>query len=364
IDGFRFDLASILGRDIWGAPLANPPLLEALAHDPILAKCKLIAEAWDAGGLYQVGSFPSYGRWAEWNGRYRDTVRRFLKGDLGVVGDMAERLAGSSDLYYGRGTTASINFITCHDGFNLADLVSYNDKHNEANGEENRDGANDNHSWNCGAEGPTDDPGVNALRRRQMKNALAMLLVSQGVPMLLMGDEVGRTQQGNNNVYCQDNGLNWLDWSLREKNADLFRFTQRLIAFRQAHRVLRRATHFNAQSAGPHGLPEISWHGTRAWDADWSGTGRTLAFMLTGSHEPTQYEDNSIYVILNMHWDTHGFALPEPPHGQRWHVFVNTDMPSPQDVWEPGNEPLLEEQAFVLAAGRSVVILVGKRTAP
>ena len=226
VDGFRFDLASILGRDADGTPLPNPPLLEALAMDPVLGKTKLIAEAWDAGGLYQVGTFPAYGRWAEWNGKYRDCVRKFLKGDMGQVGDMAQRLLGSPDLYPTRGPTASINFVTCHDGFTLADLVSYNDKHNEANGEENRDGANDNHSWNCGVEGPTDDPQILALRRRQIKNALAMLLLSQGVPMLLMGDEVGRTQQGNNNAYCHDSPLTWLDWSLQEQNAELFRFCQ------------------------------------------------------------------------------------------------------------------------------------------
>ena len=207
IDGFRFDLASILGRDPWGAPLSNPPLLENLAFDPILAKCKLIAEAWDAGGLYQVGSFPSYGRWAEWNGKYRDTVRKFLKGDMGQVGEMAQRIQGSPDLYWWRGPSASINFITAHDGFTLADLVSYNHKHNEANGEHNNDGSNDNDSWNCGWEGPTDDPEINALRCRQIKNAVAFLMVSQGVPMILMGDEIGRTQQGNNNAYCHDNEL-------------------------------------------------------------------------------------------------------------------------------------------------------------
>ncbi|MFM8320458.1 MAG: glycogen debranching protein, partial [Chloroflexota bacterium] len=194
IDGFRFDLASILGRDPSGAPLANPPLLETLAFDPVLAKCKLIAEAWDAGGLYQVGSFPAYGRWAEWNGKFRDGLRRFIKGDPGLTGDIAQRLTGSPDLYAGRGPTASINFITAHDGFTLYDLVSYNDKHNEANGEDNRDGANDNHAWNCGWEGPSEDPAVNALRRRQMKNAAAILLLSQGVPMILMGDEAARTQ--------------------------------------------------------------------------------------------------------------------------------------------------------------------------
>ena len=226
IDGFRFDLAAILGRDPWGAPLKNPPLLETLAFDPVLGKCKLIAEAWDAGGLYQVGSFPAFGRWAEWNGKYRDDLRRFLKGDSGMVGALAQRIQGSPDLYgwNGRGPAASINFITCHDGFTLHDLFAYNGKHNEANLEQNQDGSNDNYSWNCGWEGETDNPDINALRKRLIRNAWAILLVSQGVPMVLMGDEMGRTQRGNNNTYCQDNDLNWLDWTLAEKNADLVRF--------------------------------------------------------------------------------------------------------------------------------------------
>ena len=218
IDGFRFDLAAILGRDQDGAPMLNPPLLEVLAHDPVLAKCKLIAEAWDAGGLYQVGSFPAFGRWSEWNGKYRDTLRRWIKGDGGLASELALRLQGSPDLYASRGPTASINFITCHDGFTLMDMVSYNDKHNEANGENNNDGANDNNSWNSGWEGETDDPEIKALRFRQMKNAFALLMVSQGVPMLLMGDEMGHTQRGNNNLYCHDNELSWLDWNLLEKN--------------------------------------------------------------------------------------------------------------------------------------------------
>ena len=276
IDGLRFDLASVLGRDPFGAPMANPPLLETLAFDPILAKCKLIAEAWDAGGLYQVGSFPAYGRWAEWNGKYRDCVRKFLKGEPGQVGEMAQRIQGSPDLYWGRGPTASINFVTCHDGFTLADLVSYNGKHNEANGENNGDGANDNESWNCGWEGPSTDPAVNALRRRQMKNAVAILLVSQGVPMLLMGDEFARTQHGNNNAYCQDNELSWVDWAALEANQDLFRFFKNRIAFRKAHANLRSGCYLGGDGV------RLSWHGTRAWDVDWSGTARTLAFLLDG----------------------------------------------------------------------------------
>ncbi|MDQ4100430.1 MAG: glycogen debranching protein GlgX, partial [Chloroflexota bacterium] len=342
IDGFRFDLASILGRDPQGSPLANPPLLETLAFDPILARCKLIAEAWDAGGLYQVGSFPSWGRWAEWNGEYRDTLRSFLKGDAGQVGAMAQRIQGSPDLYgwNGRGPTASINFVTAHDGFTLADLVSYNQKHNEANGEHNNDGANNNLSWNCGWEGPTNDPSIDALRRRQIKNAIAMLLMSQGVPMILMGDEVGRTQLGNNNTYCHDNELNWLDWTLMQSNADLLRFFGRCIAFRKAHPVLRGSSHLRNQDYLGTGYADVTWHGTRAWHVDWSEHSRILAFMLCGKHAGCgRQTDNYLYVAMNMHWEDHVFELPALPDGMRWHVFANTSVDPPEDVWEPGGEP-------------------------
>jgi glycogen operon protein len=361
IDGFRFDLAAILGRDPLGAPLLNPPLLETLAFDPILAKCKLVAEAWDAGGLYQVGSFPAYGRWAEWNGKYRDGIRKFLKGEAGMVSEMAQRLQGSPDLYLSRGPTASINFITAHDGFTLMDLVSYNEKHNWANGENNNDGGNDNESWNCGWEGPTDDPGINALRRRQIKNAIAMLMVSQGVPMILMGDEVGRTQQGNNNTYCQDNELNWLDWTLLEGNADLFRFFKHMIAFRHAHPLLRNRWHFSNRDYVGSGYADITWHGTKAWSADWSDSSRTIAFMLCGKHAHGGAKpDNYIYVAMNVHWEAHWFDLPGLPDGMQWHVAANTGAPSPDDIWEPGREPVLADQGGLLVGDRSVVVLVGK----
>ncbi|MGF1492661.1 MAG: glycogen debranching protein GlgX [Microcoleaceae cyanobacterium] len=362
IDGFRFDLAAILGRDPWGAPLANPPLLEILAFDPILARCKLIAEAWDAGGLYQVGSFPAYGRWAEWNGKYRDSLRQFLIGE-GNVGDVAQRLQGSPDLYAasGRAPATSINFITCHDGFTLADLVSYNHKHNEANGEGNNDGSNDNYSWNCGAEGWTDDPEINTLRQRQMRNAIALLFVSQGVPMLLMGDEMGRSQNGNNNTYCHDSELTWLNWDLLETNADLFRFVQCCIAFRRQHPVLRNRQHFQNQDYVGSGYGDITWHGLQAWNADWSPGSRTLAFMLCGKHAcGGKTSDNYIYVAMNMHWETYIFELPRLPDGLQWHIFVNTGCVSPHDAWEPGMEPLLENQSSILLGDRSVVILVGK----
>ena len=362
IDGFRFDLASILGRDPWGFPLANPPLLESLAFDPILAKCKLIAEAWDAGGLYQVGSFPAYGRWAEWNGKYRDTVRKFIKGDA-TVGEMAQRLQGSPDLYAweGRAPATSINFITAHDGFTLMDLVSYNDKHNQANGENNNDGDNSNESWNCGWEGATDDLAIQALRRRQIKNALAMLMVSQGVPMILMGDELGRTKQGNNNTYCHDNELNWLDWQLLDTNADLFRFFQQCIAFRKAHPVLRNRQHFQNQDYVGSGYADITWHGTQAWNADWSKDSRCLAFLLCGKHaRQGTREDNYIYVAMNLHWQANWFELPGLPADMNWHVFANTGAASPEDIWQPGSEPKLEDQGGILLGDRSVVILVGR----
>ena len=282
IDGFRFDLASILGRDQNGAPLSNPPLLESLAYDPVLSKCKLVAEAWDAGGLYQVGSFPAYGRWAEWNGKYRDAVRRFIKGDEGMAGEIATRIQGSPDLYWYRGPTASLNFITCHDGFTLRDIVSYNGKHNEGNGEWNSDGANDNNSWNCGWEGETNDSGVNAVRERQMRNAATILFLSRGVPMLLMGDEVGRTQGGNNNSYCHDSALSWMNWDDVKNEAKLLRFFSKLLAFRLAHPVLRGNRFFEHRDYVGSGKPDIGFHGTRVGQPDWGG--RCLAFLLCGKH--------------------------------------------------------------------------------
>lgn len=359
IDGFRFDLAAILGRDQNGAPLANPPLLESLAHDPILARCKLVAEAWDAGGLYQVGSFPNYGRWAEWNGKFRDDVRKFLVGGDGAVGALAQRLQGSPDLYWYRSPSASINFITCHDGFTLSDLVAYNGKHNEGNGENNNDGANDNNSWNCGAEGPTEDAGVNAMRARQMRNALTILLFSQGVPMLLSGDEVARSQDGNNNAYCHDNEISWFDWSLVERNADLLTFTRRLIAFRKAHPALRRREHFRYSDEAKVGLPDISFHGTQAWRPEWADWSKALAVMLCGAYAPGGADDD-IYLALNTYWEGLEFEVPQPRAGRRWRVFVNTGLAAPGDACELGEEPLLEPQDRILLGPRSVMILIAR----
>ena len=265
VDGFRFDLASILTRGKDGTPMVSPPLIDALAHDTILGRTKLIAEAWDAGGLYQVGNFPSWNRWSEWNGKYRDCARRFVKGDGGCAPELFLRISGSGDLYKARGPAASINFITCHDGFTMYDLVSYNDKHNEANLENNRDGANDNNSWNCGAEGSTDDPEILALRQRQIRNFLTLLLTSRGIPMLLSGDEFANTQYGNNNAYCQDNEISWLDWKRLDAHQDLAEYVRTLLALRTAHPVLR-ARHFD-EGKNKTGFPELSFRSTDAQEA-------------------------------------------------------------------------------------------------
>ncbi|MCP5098561.1 MAG: glycogen debranching protein GlgX [Chloroflexi bacterium] len=358
IDGFRFDLASILGRDLNGNPLANPPLLEALAYDPILGRCNLIAEAWDAGGLYQVGSFPAYGRWSEWNGKYRDSVRKFVKGDYGQVNEIALRIQGSPDLYADRGPTASINFVTCHDGFSLNDLYAYNEKHNYLNGEDGRDGANDNYSWNCGWEGITEDQNILNLRQKLMRNSIAILMMSRGVPMIHMGDELAHTKNGNNNTYCQDNELNWLNWTQQEDNGDLFRFFQQCIAFRKAHSVLRGTEFFHSKDVVNSGFPDISWHGVTSWDPDWGTHSLTIAFMLCGKH--ANPVDDDIYMAMNMHWDAHTFEIPRLRNGDKWHLFANTDLPSPEEVAVPGKEAVLENQQSILVGARSIVILVGR----
>jgi len=361
IDGFRFDLASILGRAQDGSPLNNPPLLESLAHDPILAKCKLIAEAWDAGGLYQVGAFPAYGRWAEWNGKYRDTIRKFLKGEKNTVGQLSQCMQGSPEMYLQRDTTAGINFITCHDGFTLYDLFAYNSKHNEANGENNQDGNNDNDSWNCGCEGETDDAGINFLRHKQVKNALAILMLSQGVPMILMGDEMGRTQYGNNNTYCHDNELNWLNWAFIEKNGDLFAFARHIINFRRQHPVLRNKEHYRNRDYKNSGFADITFHGTKAWYADWSETNTVFAFMLDGDHAKNGFaRDNTIYVAINMYWDALDFNLPQLSENNKWHVAINTGMAHPETFYLRNEEPLLDNQNSFIVGARSVVVLIGK----
>ena len=352
VDGFRFDLASILGRGRDGEVLPNPPLIEAIAADPVMAGVKLIAEAWDAAGLYQVGSFPAWGRWAEWNGRFRDEVRRFVKSDAGTTRALAARLSGSPDLYRGsaRAPWHSINFVTSHDGFTLADLVSYNEKHNWENGEGNTDGHGDNLSWNCGDEGPTRRPEVTALRARQQRNFLALLLLSQGVPMLLGGDEAGRTQRGNNNAYCQDNDTSWFDWALLERNRELFRFTARLIRFRKAHPSLRRRTFFEDEAK-----PPLAWHGAKLGKPDWDGPSRQLGMHLTGADG-----DEPIYLFANAHWEPCVFELPRLAGGKSWRRFVDTSREPGQDAVEPGGEVSLPPGRTFVAGPRSVVVLVAR----
>ena len=321
VDGFRFDLASILGRDQNGAPMANPPILESLAFDPVLGKMKLIAEAWDAGGLYQVGSFPSWNRWAEWNGRYRDDMRSFLKGDDGMAGNAITRITGSRDLYSpeSRGHTASGNFMTCHDGFTLYDLYSYNEKHNEKNGWNNTDGDNNGHSWNCGAEGETDDPNVNGLRRRLIKNAFAALLCSRGPAMFFAGDEFCNTQFGNNNAYCQDNIISWLDWSRLEEFKEIHDFVRHMIQFRKEHPILRKMTKPSSCQ-----FPEISVHNGTPFNASTDYKTKLIGIMYAGRNEEDT-EDDIVFYCMNAYWEPLVMQLPVLPNGKHWHVDTNTN---------------------------------------
>ncbi len=346
VDGFRFDLASILGRDRSGRLIPNPPLLEAIAEDPILRGVKLIAEAWDAGGAYQVGLFPGE-RWSEWNGQYRDDVRRFWRGDHGMLGPFATRLCGSADLYQHSGKTPvnSINFITSHDGFTLNDLVSYEHKHNEANGEDNRDGSNENYSCNYGVEGPTDDPAIEAVRLRQIKNMLATLFISRGIPMLLGGDEFRRTQQGNNNAYCQDNEISWYDWRLMKKNTELVRFVQQLIRFRRAHPLLSKEDFYQPD--------EIEWFGPKGAPPDWSN-GQALGLYIF----PDDPDHSHLCMFFNANAEPVRFTLPPTPGGGKWLLAVNTSAPSPDDIHEPGSEPELTDHDSLNVESRALVILV------
>lgn len=321
VDGFRFDLASILGRDQNGAPMANPPILESLAFDPVLGKMKLIAEAWDAGGLYQVGSFPSWNRWAEWNGRYRDDMRSFLKGDDGMAGNAITRITGSRDLYSpeSRGHKASVNFMTCHDGFTLYDLYSYNEKHNEKNGWNNTDGDNNGHSWNCGAEGETNDPNVNGLRRRLIKNAFAALLCSRGPAMFFAGDEFCNTQFGNNNAYCQDNIISWLDWSRLEEFKEIHDFVRHMIQFRKEHPILRKMTKPSSCQ-----FPEISVHNGTPFNASTDYKTKLIGIMYAGRNEEDK-EDDIVFYCMNAYWEPLVMQLPVLPNGKHWHVDTNTN---------------------------------------
>ncbi|MVN91232.1 glycogen debranching protein GlgX [Mucilaginibacter aquatilis] len=361
IDGFRFDLAAILGRAPDGSPLNNPPLLESLAFDPVLANCKLIAEAWDAGGLYQVGNFPAYGRWAEWNGKYRDNVRKYLKGDAAMVGHLAQAIQGSPWMYPTRGTTAGINFITCHDGLTLYDLFAYNTKHNYANGEDNNDGCSNNESWNCGYEGETVIEEVIALRHRQMKNALTILLVSQGVPMIYMGDEMGRTQHGNNNAYCHDNDINWLNWELKNENADLFVFAKHVIAFRKAHPVLRNRNHFTHTDYMHTGFADITFHGVKPFQCDFSADSRVFACMLNGQYAKNgTCLDDYIYIATNSSCEAFKLELPLLSNGMCWHTSVNTGIVDAPCHFDIGNEPVIQNTVQYVLGPRSVIVLLGK----
>jgi len=352
VDGFRFDEGSILARGQDGAPLAYPPVVWSIELSEELSDATIVAEAWDAAGLYQIGYFPGY-RWAEWNGRYRDDIRRFVRGDPGLVGAVAARLAGSADIYQTSGhlPTNSVNFVTCHDGFTLNDLVSYNYKHNEANGEDNRDGINDNLSWNCGVEGASDDPAVEALRERQIKNFAAILTMSRGVPMFVAGDEVRRSQSGNNNAYCQDNEISWFDWRLTEKNRSLLRFWKKLIAARRHFRVERKGSFFDGEVT-ERGMPDVAWHGTRLNKPGWEDpNARCLAFTLGGFNgEP------DVHAVLNMYWDALDFQVPMVP-GRRWHRFIDTARPSPEDIVD-ADQQLPIESDLVRVEGRSVLVLL------
>jgi glycogen operon protein len=361
VDGLRFDLASVFGRDYEGNVLVEPPIVEEIAEDSVLRDTKLIAEPWDAAGLYQVGRFPYGRRWSEWNSRYRDDVRRFWRGDAGSVGALASRLCGSADLYEpsGRLPRHSVNFITCHDGFTLWDLVSYDRKHNEANGEANRDGLDENVSWNCGVEGPTDDPKILDLRQRQAKNFMATLLLSQGVPMFMAGDEFLRTQGGNNNAWCQDNAVSWIDWGLADRNADFLRFVRAMIALRKRHSALRR-THF-FQGGGPvdDRRPDIIWHGVEPGAPDFSSQSLTLAFALDGSmagREP----DRDFFVACNAWREALAFRIPGSPSSRPWRRVVDTALASPLDIVASEAGLPVPANAQYAVAAHSLVVLISE----
>ena len=343
VDGFRFDLASALARGEDGTPLHDPPVLWGIELSEHLARTKLIAEAWDAAGLYQVGSFPGY-RWAEWNGRYRDIIRRFARGDKGVIGELATRLSGSADFYQPqhRLPINSINFVTCHDGFTLNDLFSYNEKHNLANGEHNRDGHNDNLSFNCGIEGPTTDPDILAQRERMAKNVFALLLLSQGVPMLLAGDEVLKSQSGNNNGYCQDNELTWFDWTLLEKNAGMLRFVREMIALRKRHPALMRRRFLNGQLIEGRDIADITWHGEQGHLPAWNDPeSRLLGFTLAAVDDG----EADLHVTFNMSDDDAVVNLPDFP-GRHWRLAVNTGQATPADILAPARQKPYRKKRF------------------
>lgn len=361
VDGFRFDLASVLGRDKNGKVLENPPILESISENPVLRDTKIIAEAWDAAGLYQVGSFPG-DRWAEWNGRYRDDVRAFWRGDKGCVSRLATRLAGSSDLYEhaGKRPFHSINFVTCHDGFTLNDLVSYNQKYNLANGEDNHDGSNQNISCNYGTEGPTDNPGINRVRERQMKNFLVTLMLSQGVPMLLAGDEFKRTQQGNNNPYCQDNEISWLNWEYAAGNSSFLDFAKRIIMFRKKHPAFRRGIFFQGKDLDNNGLPDIKWLDENLKSPDWHNAKKhSLAFFLYGSEgeNGSRSPDNDFFIIFNAGKKSIRHKISSPPDNKAWHLAINTSIEGTGSISHEGEEPRVDEDFFMTRPGSAIVLI-------
>lgn len=356
VDGFRFDLASILGRSESGAPMEHPPLLNSLAFDPILGDVKLIAEAWDAGGLYQVGSFPSWNRWAEWNGKYRDDLRRFLKGDENLVWAAAQRLTGSKDLYdptY-RGNNASVNFLTCHDGFTLYDMYSYNQKHNYKNGWNNTDGANDNNSWNCGAEGETDDPQVNKLRMKMCKNAFATLMCSRGAALFLAGDEFCNTQFGNNNAYCQDSIVSWLDWNRKEEYSEMFEFCKYMIAFRK-----RFPTITDNSGKLTCSLPPASVHSQKPWETNYNSDSRMIGIMYAGAKKDDKTSEEIVYFGINAHWEPTEVELPELPEGYVWRLYVDTGRDADQVITEDDNIYIYNRR--ITMEGRSVITAVAEK---
>ncbi len=360
VDGFRFDLASSLSRDRWGHLSGNPALTARIAEDPLLRTAKLIAEPWDIGG-YQVGNFPG-GRWAEWNDKYRDQVRQWWRGDPGLTGALATRLAGSADLYATNGRTPnhSINFVAAHDGFTLNDLVSYNHKHNEANGEKNRDGHNHNVSYNYGVEGPTKNPRIQAIRARQAKNFLATLLLSQGTPMLNGGDEFRRTQQGNNNAYCQHNEISWYDWRFTDKHADILRFTRLVIALRKNHPVFRRTTFFTGRDFDGDQFKDIHWYNHLGQDADWNPANRWLMCTLDGGKDETKSKKDDVDVLMLFNADPHArfFYLPAPPHNGCWELLIDTGLSSPRDI-RPEEQALPHPNGIpYLVTGRSMVMMI------
>ena len=359
VDGFRFDLASILGRDMDGKMLSNPPLIERIEEDSILRDTKIIAEAWDVAGAYQVGDFP--GRWAEWNGKFRDDVRRFWRGDENSVGYFATRLMGSADMYQPnqKSPLHSINFVTCHDGFTLNDLVSYNEKHNIENGENNSDGENNNMSYNYGQEGTSSDEKIERIRNRQVKNFIATLFLSQGVPMFLAGDEFRRTQKGNNNAYCQDNEISWIDWSFLEKHKDIFRFTKEIIRFRKNHPILRSDSFFKGTAHNGISEPDVIWHGEIINEPDWGVNSHSIACLLNGKYASCRNDskDNDIYMAFNASREDRTFFIPDSPSGGQWLLSMDTSKKYPDDIYEKDKEIIISEKCY-LVKSLSIVVLI------